>query len=139
MASSHQNDIAKLHDGGTVPPHRFPGGTVLIVHLSDIHFKRADFTTVHDPNFFLRSEILRDLRISKGKLGPADLVIVSGDIAFAGQTDEFEFATEWLKEACDACGADFRNVFVVPGNHDVDRKVADEVLVRNYPRGVELG
>jgi len=107
-----------------------PGGPLLIVHLSDIHFKRADFTTVHDPNFFLRSEILRDLAAFKGRLGFADLVVVSGDVAFAGQHDEFDFATEWLKEACEACGADFRNVFVVPGNHDVDRKVADEDLVQ---------
>lgn len=110
---------------------------MLIVHLSDIHFKRADITTVQDPNFFLRSEILRDLRTFKGKLGPADLVIVSGDVAFAGQTDEFEFATEWLKEACDACGADFRNVFVVTGNHDVDRKVADEDLVQLIHRDIK--
>jgi hypothetical protein len=66
----------------------------------------------------------------KGRLGPANLVAVSGDVAFAGQPEEFEFATDWLKQACDACGADFRNVFVVPGNHDVDRKVADEDLVQ---------
>lgn len=110
---------------------------MLIVHLSDIHFKRADFTTVHDPNLYLRSEILRDLAALKGRLGPADLVVVSGDVAFAGQPDEFEFATDWLKQACDACGVDFRNVFVVPGNHDVDRKVADEDLVQLIHRDIK--
>jgi predicted phosphodiesterase len=64
------------------------------------------------------------------RLGPADLVVVSGDVAFAGHPEEYEFATNWLKLACNACGASIENVFVVPGNHDVDRSVANQILVQ---------
>lgn len=110
---------------------------MLIVHLSDIHFKKGDVTTVHDPNFHLRNEILRDLAALRARLGRADLVVVSGDVAFAGQPEEFEFATDWLKQACDACSADFRNVFVVPGNHDVDRNIADEDLIQLIHRDIK--
>lgn len=103
---------------------------MLIIHLSDIHFRKRDVTTVLDPNYHLRNEIVRDLVEFRRRLGPADLVVVSGDVAFAGHPSEFEFATEWLKRACEACGADIQNVFVIPGNHDVDRDVADEDLVQ---------
>ncbi len=101
-----------------------------IIHLSDIHFRRRDVTTALDPNFHLRNEILRDVAEFREGRGPADLLVISGDTAFAGHPDEFEYATEWLKQVCQACGADFRNVFVVPGNHDVVRDIADGELVQ---------
>ena len=110
---------------------------MLIVHLSDIHFKEADVTTTHDPNFYLRSEILHDLAAHRDRLGNADLVVVSGDVAFAGQPAEYGFAAKWLKLACDACGAPVSNVFVVPGNHDVDRKLAGDDMVQLVHREIK--
>lgn len=103
---------------------------MLILHLSDIHFRRTEIQTAQDPNYHLRNELLRDARDRCRELGSPDVVIVSGDVAFAGHQEEFEFATAWLGELCDACGGSLKNVFVVPGNHDVVRDEADNVLVQ---------
>lgn len=103
---------------------------MLILHFSDIHFRKSEITTAQDPNFHLRSELVRDVVHQSKLLGPPDVIIISGDIAFAGDQDEFEFATEWLSTLCDACGCSMQSVFVVPGNHDVVRAVADEDLVQ---------
>jgi hypothetical protein len=43
-------------------------------------------------------------------------------VAFAGKAAEYDFAYEWLeRELCPAAGCMIENVFVIPGNHDVDR------------------
>ena len=103
---------------------------MLILHLSDIHFRKMEVETTQDPNFHLRNELLRDIRTLCAKLGAPDVIIISGDIAFSGHPDEFAFATNWLKEVCGQTGADLSSVFVCPGNHDVVRAKADSKLVQ---------
>jgi 3',5'-cyclic AMP phosphodiesterase CpdA len=103
---------------------------VLILHISDIHFRKTEVATAQDPNFHLRNELVRDVVVQCQKLGPPDAIIVSGDIAFAGDPAEFAFATDWLKDLCQACGATLQSVFVCPGNHDVVREHADRYMVQ---------
>ena len=53
---------------------------------------------------------------------PADGILLSGDVAFAGKAAEYEYAYAWLEDdVCPAAGCRIENVFVIPGNHDVDR------------------
>ncbi|MFD2675974.1 metallophosphoesterase [Camelimonas lactis] len=106
------------------------GAAVLILHLSDIHFRESEIGTTQDPNVHLRNEIRRDVIAQCRKLGPPDVIIVGGDVAFAGSTKEFNFATDWLQDLCDACGGTLQSVFVCPGNHDVVRDLADRNLVQ---------
>jgi predicted phosphodiesterase len=98
---------------------------MLFLHLSDIHFKRTEIGEPDDPNRALRSDIINDVkRVGKEFGRPADGIWLTGDIAFAGHADEYEFAYRWLEEElCTAAGCKIENVFVIPGNHDVDRKV----------------
>ncbi len=103
---------------------------MLILHLSDIHFRKAEFETAQDPNFHLRNEIVRDVVKQCERLGPPDAIMLSGDVAFAGDPTEFRFATEWLRDLCVSCGGSLKTVFVIPGNHDVVRKSADSNLVQ---------
>jgi 3',5'-cyclic AMP phosphodiesterase CpdA len=56
---------------------------VLIVHLSDIHFRKSEVETTQDPNFHLRNELLRDVEAFCKRLGPPAVIIVSGDVALA--------------------------------------------------------
>lgn len=105
-------------------------GHLLILHLSDIHFRKSEIGTAQDPNFHLRNELVRDAETQCQRLGSPDAVIVSGDIAFAGDPEEFTYATDWLAELCDACGCTMESVFVVPGNHDVVRQSAGRNLVQ---------
>ncbi|WP_258090109.1 metallophosphoesterase [Serratia liquefaciens] len=103
---------------------------MLILHLSDIHFRRSEVSTAQDPNVHLRNELVRDVENQCAMLGPPDVIIISGDIAFAGDPDEFNFATQWLATLCDVCGCSMASVFVVPGNHDVVRSLADRYYVQ---------
>ncbi|KTC09411.1 metallophosphoesterase [Pseudomonas syringae] len=103
---------------------------MLILHLSDIHFRKQEVGTVQDPNFHLRHELVLDVVEQCDRLGPPDAIVISGDVAFAGDPDEFTFATNWLRDLCNACGCPTSAVFVVPGNHDVVRSSADHNLVQ---------
>ncbi len=96
---------------------------MLFLHLSDIHFRSKEVSRDDDPNRALRDDIVDDVKKMRAKIGrPADAVLISGDIAFAGAQDEYQFATDWLRDLlCPAAGCGMDDVFVIPGNHDVDR------------------
>lgn len=110
---------------------------MLILHLSDIHFRKSEISTVQDPNLHLRNEIIRDAAEQCSELGPPDVIVISGDIAFAGDPEEFVYATRWLERLCVACGCPMSSVFVVPGNHDVVRSVAEQNMVQMIHRTIK--
>jgi 3',5'-cyclic AMP phosphodiesterase CpdA len=99
---------------------------MLLIHLSDIHFRAANVGQPDDPNGGLRSDLLEDIRHMRSLIGrPADCILISGDIAYGGQDAEYEFAYRWLEQhVCPAAGCTLENVFVIPGNHDVDWRAA---------------
>ena len=96
---------------------------MLFLHLSDIHFRSKEVSRDDDPNGALRDDIVDDVEKMREKIGrPADAILISGDIAFAGEQDEYQFATDWLKNfLCPAAACSMDDIFVIPGNHDVDR------------------
>lgn len=102
---------------------------LVLIHLSDIHFTRAS-GDVHDVDQTVRDELLRDVEAMTKKLGAANGVLVTGDIAFSGKKEEYQHATEWLRKVCDAVGCEEQKVAVVPGNHDVDRSLAGDLITK---------
>ena len=110
---------------------------LLILHLSDIHFRKEEIGSAQDPNLHLRNEILRDVQRQCTKLGRPDAIVVGGDVAFAGDPAEFAYATVWLAELCDACGGSLDTVFVCPGNHDVVRQRADRNMVQLVHKAIK--
>lgn len=112
---------------------------MLFLHFSDIHFRKTEVDVPDDPNRGLRNDIIRDVKFMREKLGrDADGIWLTGDIAFAGQAEEYDYAKKWLEdELCPAAGCSMQNVFVIPGNHDVDRKAENgpaSVMVRGSLR-----
>jgi predicted phosphodiesterase len=100
------------------------------IHLSDIHFTRRS-GDVLDPDDNVRHELLRDVTRALQDVGPVTGVLVTGDIAFSGTSEEYEKAAKWLEELCSQADCPAENVFVVPGNHDVDRRIVEtSVTVR---------
>lgn len=96
---------------------------MLILHISDIHFRTPDCENPDlDPNRPYRTRLVQDARERSDTLGPVGAILIGGDIAFHGYTREYEVAFEWIVELADACGCSLERVFVVPGNHDVDRR-----------------
>lgn len=96
-----------------------------------------EVATAQDPNFHLRNELLRDVVAQCKLLGPPDVIIISGDIAFGGDPDEFIFATNWLSDLCRDCGGKLQTVFVCPGNHDVVRVQADSYMVQLVHKAIK--
>ncbi len=97
-------------------------GTLTWLHLSDLHAsERSDW----DARRVLET-LLEDLQTLRDEheLRP-DLLFFTGDAAFAGRGDEFDTAGRFLESVREACGVERENVFLVPGNHDVDRTVID--------------
>lgn len=97
------------------------GNKLTFLHLSDIHFD-AESGEVLDINRDLRNQLQRDVQNElKPQVGTFNGVLVTGDIAYSGKTSEYERAKKWLYELCEMIGCGEHQVWVVPGNHDVER------------------
>jgi predicted phosphodiesterase len=59
----------------------------------------------------------------KEKIRVCSGILISGDVAFSGKTDEYNKARDWLREICRQIDCSEEAVWVIPGNHDVDRDV----------------
>ena len=71
---------------------------ISFIHLSDIHFRKTSGSSV-DIDADLRNAILMDIKINaKSTLKNIKGILVGGDIAFAGQKKEYDFARKFLKE-----------------------------------------
>lgn len=93
------------------------------LHLSDIHFRKGNVGDVHDTDADLRNELERDLRaIRANKVSKLDGIIISGDIAYAGLTEEYTFAQSWIERIRELVNCPVTGVMVTPGNHDVNRE-----------------
>lgn len=92
------------------------------LHLSDFHFGKSQFEQK-----FSSRKIIEHLKAMHGEGIDPDFVFITGDVANSGKKSEFdEFTNNILIPLMDLYGSGFiDNVFVVPGNHDLDRDVHD--------------
>jgi 3',5'-cyclic AMP phosphodiesterase CpdA len=105
---------------------------MLFLHISDIHFRSPDCEGDMDPERPYRTALLNDARVQRNRLGDVDAILITGDIAFQGLASEYLVAEAWIADLCFASGCSLRKVFVVPGNHDVDRtSIANSQDVRD--------
>ncbi|BBO14737.1 metallophosphoesterase [Bradyrhizobium sp. TM102] len=110
---------------------------MLVLHLSDIHFRHPVCNSESDPDRPFRTRLIQDARDRVQRLGPVDAILVGGDIAFAGKPEEYQAALKWLFELADACGCDHSRIYVIPGNHDVDQDIIKkDVSVQNAQRAI---
>ena len=91
-----------------------------IVHLSDIHLRKGELDSTIDDSIArsiaaaVRTELIGTTHL---------LLIISGDISYGGDEEEYTYATDWLcalytyiSDSCDAtCW-----IICCPGNHDID-------------------
>ena len=111
---------------------------MLLLHLSDLHFRDGVTGTTLDPDLHLRNELVRDAEVMCGRLGEVPAaILLSGDIAFAGNAREYEFAGAWLETLCQKCRVPLSSVFTCPGNHDVVRGVAGRRAIQALHREIK--
>lgn len=104
---------------------------MLILHISDIHLREGVVGSTQDPDAHLRASLVTDAANFCQQLGKKpEIIAISGDIAFAGSEAEYKFATGWIEDLCKRCGVTLKEVFVIPGNHDVVRSTAKQTLVQ---------
>lgn len=104
---------------------------IRLLHFSDIHFKYPDCCNLDtDPNVSIRDTLRVDISdyCSKDSKN-IDAILITGDIAFSGRQEEYEAASSWIEELCESTGCSKLDVYVVPGNHDVNRTDADQLIL----------
>lgn len=98
---------------------------ITFLHLSDIHFSKRDRSSLYELDEGLRREIEHDSRTMASELGGVTGILVSGDVAFAGTPSEYANASSWLAELSTGLGVPAENIWVVPGNHDINWAIQD--------------
>ena len=91
-----------------------------ILHISDLHERGP-----RESESFRRRRVLgeaweRNLD-ELLKDGPIDLVCFTGDVADWGKPEEYGPSTEFIQALLERLSLPFERLFLVPGNHDIDR------------------
>jgi len=94
-----------------------------LLHLSDLHIDddTCDQSVVLDP---LIERVVDD---QKAGLKP-EIIVVTGDIARTGQPSEYKSAKKFFDDLCRRIDLPEKNLFIVPGNHDLNH--------RKYPKSI---
>ncbi len=92
------------------------------LHVSDLHF---DERNRYDRKIVQSSLIKRVRDYATNRDWKPDLVFVTGDIAQKGSAAEYELATRFFDDLLAAVDLPRARLFVVPGNHDVNRAAGE--------------
>lgn len=91
------------------------------LHISDFHINADDDYQRNTVFEALVAAVRRWRDKPDAHLKQPDLIFATGDIAFSGKTAEYENATKLFNSLLEAAGLPRDRLFVIPGNHDVDR------------------
>src|SRR4030088_1314290 len=87
------------------------------LHISDFHVKSGD---PYDRDVVLGALVKSAAEYRRSGRSP-DLIFATGDIAYSGKPQEYELAGKFFDDLLSAVGLPKNRLFVIPGNHDVDR------------------
>lgn len=88
------------------------------LHLSDMHINaRETFDQSHIHEQFLND---LEIQIEKNKI-KLDFIFFTGDIAYSASPEDYDMAINFFNNLCSRIDFDKKNLFIVPGNHDVNR------------------
>jgi len=90
--------------------------------ISDLHLKSTQ--SKWNQNVVLR-DMVRDIEKRKVDFQNISFMIVSGDLAYGGKPEEYLLVETFLDDLIGVLGLSRSDVFMVPGNHDIDRDVSE--------------
>ncbi len=108
-----------------VTPTLPPEPPVRFLHISDLHLRRQ-LDRRYDQDRVLDG-LLSFLERDRPDY-PLDLIFVTGDLAHAGKPEEYALVVELFEQLMARTGVPAERIFVVPGNHDIDRGVGRWLL-----------
>ncbi len=91
------------------------------LHLSDIHYNMDNYESE-----WLRNNLIKTLTDQNEKI---DMLIVTGDLLYQFNSS-FNEVEIFLKSIINAINISFKNVFIVPGNHDFKRSSSRKLLIK---------
>ncbi len=97
---------------------------VKILVFSDIHHHLQNYSTNK-----LRNRLLSYL--SERFSGKIDYIVIAGDLFDKGKAD-FDQLEEYLRKLSEVIGIDIANLFVISGNHDLERTEIRENLLKGF-------
>jgi CheY-like chemotaxis protein/UDP-2,3-diacylglucosamine pyrophosphatase LpxH len=97
------------------------------IHVSDVHFGAGAQRHRFDQQAVGAALVADAMRAPR-----ADAVFVTGDVAFRAAEDEYRTAASFFTDLEAAAQVDKSKFYFVPGNHDVDRRRADEVSANSH-------
>ena len=96
------------------------------LHISDIHLRAGNEWS---QDVVLKA-MCRNIGEQRAAGNQADFVLVTGDIAFSGKSDEYALAASFFDAVQTASGVSRERIFCVVGNHDIDRDRPEVMLPR---------
>lgn len=100
------------------------------LHVSDFHIRGGD---PYDRDVVLNA-LVRAVKGFRERGRAPDLILATGDVAHSGKAQEYDPATKFFDDLLAAAGVEKRHLFVIPGNHDVDRDLGVG-LARTFASG----
>lgn len=101
------------------------------IHLSDIHeaIQNSESTLMRDGLISKIKDLNKDYKFS--------FIVITGDIADKNMYNE-EKISDFFDELLNATNIQKDNLFLVPGNHDLDRTKARESLLKGFSKNDEF-
>ncbi len=103
--------------------------TINILHLSDFHLKSG---SIDNKKSFIVKNLIDDLKNELLNDNKIDLVLITGDLTDSGKIEQFKKAEEivinMMENPIDGLGVNRNEIYIVPGNHDIDREFFYEEL-----------
>jgi 3',5'-cyclic AMP phosphodiesterase CpdA len=92
-----------------------------ILHLSDLHFgtQHGFATSDNEPGKRSLARLIIDDLMNEVKMGPPAAVIISGDITWQANKEEFELSLSFIDRLRSEFLLEPYQFVVVPGNHDI--------------------
>jgi DNA repair exonuclease SbcCD nuclease subunit len=97
------------------------------LHISDLHAKGSQEKELWRRRRVLGDAWRRNLETLLAEEGLIHFVLFTGDAAQSGKPDEYAQVTDFFQALCAEIDLGLDRLFVVPGNHDIDRAVQKSV------------
>lgn len=95
------------------------------LHLSDFHLRKSQSWSQD----YVLASLLKSISDNHSGNNRPDLLFITGDIAFSGKQDEYVHANDFVRELLKVTGLSADRLFIIPGNHDVDRVKEPDAFV----------